>query len=108
MPCLFICSPLFALTKTPYLVTIVRSDERYSDRVRERLWSNRVELHENAQRNAVEFASEGWDWKTVTEDEGMYRCAVSGELIHPVHCQQPYHDHMAAAGGGGHEEFFHS
>uniref|UniRef100_A0A7S4IH93 Uncharacterized protein n=1 Tax=Odontella aurita TaxID=265563 RepID=A0A7S4IH93_9STRA len=68
----------------------------YSDRVRERLWSNRMELHENAQRNAVEFASEGWDWRTVTEDEGMYRCAVSGELIHPVHCQTPYHDDNGA------------
>lgn len=60
----------------------------YSDRVRSRLWSNRYEIHENATRNATEFAAEGWDWRHVTEDEGMFVCTTSGELIHPVHCHQ--------------------
>ena len=60
----------------------------YSERVRSRMWSNRYEIHENATRNAIEFQAEGWDWRTVTEDEGMFVCTSSGELIHPVHCQQ--------------------
>jgi hypothetical protein len=59
----------------------------YSDRIRSRIWSNRYELHENAQRNAVEFAAEGWNWQSVLEDDSMYICSVSGELVHPVHCQ---------------------
>jgi hypothetical protein len=59
----------------------------YSDRVRSRLWSNRFEIHENATRNAIEFQAEGWDWRSVVEDEGMFVCTSSGELIHPVHCQ---------------------
>lgn len=62
----------------------------YSSRVRHRLWSNRFEIHENAARNSLEFLAEGCNWRTVTEDEGMYVCSASGELIHPVHCQVYY------------------
>ena len=56
----------------------------YSDRIKSKIWSNRHELQENAERNAVEFAAEGWNWRTVTEDEGMYICSASGELVHPA------------------------
>lgn len=59
----------------------------YSERVRSRIWSNRFELQENAQRNAVEFAAEGWNYRNVVEDDEMFVCSISGELVHPVHCQ---------------------
>ena len=67
------------------VVPIPMRDE-YSKRVQHRLWTTAEEIQLNAQRNAYEFAAEGWDWRTALEDENMYRDAVSGELIHPVHC----------------------
>jgi len=53
--------------------------------VREKLWSSSAELCANAARNSVEFASEGWNWRSVIEDEGMLVHQSSGELIHPIH-----------------------
>lgn len=64
----------------------------YSQRVRERLWNDVDDIMLNAQRNALEFASEGWDWRTVTEDDYMYRDAASGEMIHPVHMEEQHYE----------------
>jgi len=74
-------------------VKVVPIPERheYSERIRSRLWTNATDLYENAQRNTVEFAAEGWNWRSVATDEKMYICRYTGELIHPVHCEQFYH-----------------
>lgn len=63
----------------------------YSQRTRVRLWSGAAELHENAVRNSVEFAAEGWDWRSVTEDDNMCICALTGALIHPIHINKQEH-----------------
>ncbi|KAL9186589.1 hypothetical protein ACHAXT_005827 [Thalassiosira profunda] len=68
----------------------------YSNRIKERMYSGRVELSENAQRNVVEFEAEGWDATTVLDDENQfYKCPLTGELIHPVHLA------YFKGGGGG-------
>lgn len=56
----------------------------YSERVKERIWTSASELYQNALRNTVEYASEGWNWRNAVEDDNMIT-APSGELIHPVH-----------------------
>lgn len=56
----------------------------YPTLVRERIWSSASELYQNAARNTIEFASEGFDWRNVAEDEQFVQCP-SGERIHPIH-----------------------
>jgi hypothetical protein len=62
----------------------------YSSNIREKIWSSSAELCANAARNTVEFASEGWDWRKVVEDEHMLLHQPSGELIHPIHVQNAF------------------
>ena len=55
----------------------------YSDRIRSVLWHAATEMQENAARNYYEFVAEGFDWRTVVDDEDMV--VVGDERIHPVH-----------------------
>jgi len=59
--------------------------EAYSDRIRNRVWSDRFEIMSNVRRNTIEFAAEGWDWRNVVEDEMLRHCPTTGERVHPVH-----------------------
>jgi hypothetical protein len=68
------------------VIPIPKRDE-YSKRIRNRLWVNAQELQSQVARNAVEFAAEGWDWKQTLDDDAMYVCALTGEKVHPVHCE---------------------
>lgn len=66
------------------LVVPIPSRHEYSSRIKKFLWSGAEELSETIERNRAEFASEGWDWHSVLEDEEMYVDADSGELVHPI------------------------
>eukprot|EP00536_Pseudo-nitzschia_multiseries_P006735 jgi/Psemu1/304326/fgenesh1_kg.146_\ len=63
----------------------IPSHQDYSDRVKRLIWSNGTEIRENAQRNAREFAFEGWSAKYVLEEDQMYLDMGSMQFIHPVH-----------------------
>jgi len=57
----------------------------YSQRVRQKYWNNAQELWEMAARNSIEYASEGYDFRNVVEEENFTRWG--GQLIHPAHVQ---------------------
>eukprot|EP00986_Skeletonema_menzelii_P001284 scaffold338_cov155-Skeletonema_menzelii.AAC.18 len=80
-------------------VVPIPTRHEYSDRIRCRLWTNTIELYENAARNHVEYAAENYDWRNACDDEEMYLCRSTGEKIHPVHYEMfsdplldPHHD----------------
>ncbi len=76
------------------LVLPIPSRHDYSERIKKFLWSGAEELSETIERNRAEFASEGWDWHSVLEDDEMYVDAKSGELVHPIWLEEEEHDTM--------------
>mmetsp|Transcript_26466 Transcript_26466/g.50213 ORF Transcript_26466/g.50213 Transcript_26466/m.50213 type:complete len:166 (+) Transcript_26466:48-545(+) len=68
-------------------VTVVpiplRSD--YSSIVRCKMFTNRVEMCENIERNLIEYTAENGDWRNTCLEEEMFKCGVTGELVHPAH-----------------------
>ena len=57
----------------------------YSQRISNRLWFRSVDRFIMRKRNKIEFAAEGRDWHQVLEEDKMYLCIHTKELIHPVH-----------------------
>ncbi|CAJ1952532.1 unnamed protein product [Cylindrotheca closterium] len=70
-------------------VVYIPSRDHYPDALKSTIWSNSAEIRQNARRNTIEFAAEGWDWRRCCEDEAMF-LSPRGERIHPVHFRQ-YH-----------------
>lgn len=71
------------------VVTVVPipSHAEYCSETRQKIWSTSAELYANAARNTVEFASEGWNWRNVLEEDQMLVHQNNGEFIHPIHLQ---------------------
>jgi hypothetical protein len=70
-------------------VCLIPKRDEYSKRIRVHLWFSPEEMAAAAHRNTIEFAAEGWDPMNCMEEENMYRCLNTNELIHPVHIEQP-------------------
>ena len=69
------------------LVTVrsIPSHRSYDSRMRACLYATKDEISFDVVRNTREFIYEGWDWRNVIEEAGMYICKASGEWIHPAH-----------------------
>ena len=67
----------------------IPSRSEYTPQMKSRIWSNKRELKNNAARNMLEFAAEGFNWRNAAEDEAMYVNHV-GERVHPCHCPHLY------------------
>jgi len=65
------------------MVVPIPSRHSYSKRIKQTFWMDGAEIQETAERNRYEFASEGWDFHQVLEDEDMYVDAMTGQLVHP-------------------------
>jgi len=57
----------------------------YSDRTQSKMWNDSEELQANIERNRVEFSAENCNWWLACHEDEMYKCGVTGKLIHPVH-----------------------
>lgn len=69
-------------------VVPIPTRSEYTLEMRSNVWSSTREIQENAARNTIEFAHDGWDWRKVADEELFQECRVSGKWIHPVHCAQ--------------------
>ena len=67
------------------LVMRIPSHNQYPRSIKRNLWCSLSEIARSAQRNTIEFSSEGWDWRSAVEEENMYIHPKSGKYIHPVH-----------------------
>jgi len=63
----------------------VPSHRSYSPRMHAQLYTSRDTMSSDMMRNTREFIHEDWDWQKVIEEDGMYACKTSGELVHPAH-----------------------
>jgi hypothetical protein len=53
----------------------------YKDR--DAIWTQKDDFRKSAQRNSVEFAADGWDWRQATEESDFIW--YQDEFIHPAH-----------------------
>jgi len=70
-------------------VTSIPSRYQYSERIKQCMWTNQMELQEMSLRNYQEFEYEKYDWKQVILETQMYVDAITGTLIHPCHLTEP-------------------
>ena len=67
------------------LVMRIPSRSQYTESMKRNMWCSLSGIARSAQRNTIEFTSEGWDWRNAVEEDSMYVHPKTGQYIHPVH-----------------------
>jgi len=70
---------------TSVTVYPIYETSQYSSDMVQQMYTNREELRINKLRNKREYAHDSFNWRDVTEEDGMTVDDTSGELVHPVH-----------------------
>ena len=70
---------------TSVTVYPIYETSQYSSDMVQQMYTNREELRINKLRNKREYAHDSFNWRDVTEEDGMTVDDESGELVHPVH-----------------------
>lgn len=60
----------------------IPSHRSYSRDTKQRMWNGTRQIRADANRNKIEWAADGRDWKNCKEEDEML--TLAGELIHPV------------------------
>jgi hypothetical protein len=76
------------------MVVPIPSRHAYSKRIKQAFWMGGAEIQANAERNRYEFASEGWDFHSVLEDEDFYVDTSTGQLVHPCWVEDEEFDYV--------------
>ena len=63
----------------------IPSRKDYPEDMKKAMWSSTSEIATNAKRNSLEYTYEGWNWRTVLEEQDMYMHEKTGTLYHPAH-----------------------
>lgn len=74
-------------------VSYIPSHRDYSESDRKKLWSSLDEIRCNVKRNSFEYGYDQCDWQKASEEQDMYRCEATGDLLHPAYIQHALHLH---------------
>lgn len=69
-------------------VVHIPSHADYSDEEHFRMWNTTNVIHQNAQRNILEWNYERRDWANAIEEQDMCYNEAKGEFVHPAVAQQ--------------------
>lgn len=75
----------------------IPSRKDYGEDLRKQIWTSTKELAQNAKRNSMEYASEGWKLSGVIEEENFYFNHMTGEYVHPIHVHREHQKRVMQA-----------